>query len=436
MFSVRKWLNQAISDDAIAGKPSFKYKWLRSWVQLRHKLRRKLNRRCHGASTLPQNDDGDRLEVPSVLWSVPTELKEGVFHWLYLIGEQNTQKNLWITVDGGDKVDLCALAAADQIHSAETVQTAILVDVSKTVSVFWPLLHGLENSYPGFTEELARIVASLPLDGVLDGRRVRFLGRATQHALDEYYETTNPIRTLICDPLERIWERNTIPVEIANTASKMAGYSIIHGIRDSHDRCKVLDIIMISTPQLLRHVSNGGLAIMDDVYTLSVSGTGSSSIPGILLLHHCFLRTFSALFSMEFIGQQTTLHKVVVAALRIRRNLLIRYQRGYADLDYIPCASQSVRRPQTADQAPVISQAQIQMSIRKDNVEIAGMLQQIFQFKSVKQDIQAVPEEEAFSVLNLTHNILDRGLPENSILEHKKLFKQLARRLVNILADF
>jgi hypothetical protein len=66
--------------------------------------------------------------------------------------------------------------------------------------------------------------------------------------------------------------------------------AIIHGIRDSaqarkvyaiikilkqHDRCKVLDIIMISTPQLLRHVSNGGLAIMDDVYTLSVSGTGS-----------------------------------------------------------------------------------------------------------------------------------------------------------------
>jgi hypothetical protein len=45
------------------------------------------------------------------------------------------------------------------------------------------------------------------------------------------------------------------------------------------------------------------------------------------------------------------------------------------------------------------------MSIRKDNVEISGMLQQIFQFKSVKQDIQAVPEEEAFSVLNLTHNV-------------------------------
>ncbi|KAJ7700927.1 kinase-like domain-containing protein [Mycena olivaceomarginata] len=64
------------------------------------------------------------------------------------------------------------------------------------------------------------------------------------------------------------------------------------------------------------------------------------------------------------------------------------------------------------------------------------MLRGIFQFKSLKQDIQTVPKEEAFSVLNLTHNILDRGLPENGVTEDAKLLKRRALRLLAILADF
>ncbi|KAJ7827425.1 kinase-like domain-containing protein [Mycena leptocephala] len=63
------------------------------------------------------------------------------------------------------------------------------------------------------------------------------------------------------------------------------------------------------------------------------------------------------------------------------------------------------------------------------------MLQRLVQDKSYKHEIATVPEEEAFSVLNLTHHILNRGLPENTKIEDEKLFRRRAHRLLNILAD-
>ncbi|KAJ6467311.1 kinase-like domain-containing protein [Mycena sanguinolenta] len=85
---------------------------------------------------------------------------------------------------------------------------------------------------------------------------------------------------------------------------------------------------------------------------------------------------------------------------------------------------------------PVISQAEIQTAITQDGVRIARILQHIFQIESYKRDITVVPEVEAFSVLNLTHRILDHKLPTNDVIPDMDLFKRRARRLLNILADF
>ncbi|KAJ7700928.1 hypothetical protein B0H14DRAFT_763806 [Mycena olivaceomarginata] len=118
---------------------------------------------------------------------------------------------------------------------------------------------------------------------------------------------------MIRDLLERIREnRNTNACNFGGDCERQQhqymapAVVVIHGIHDStqasevygiikhltveqHDHRKALDIIVISTPQLLRHVSRGELAIMDLVHTLSVLGIGSivySGNPPALPLFH------------------------------------------------------------------------------------------------------------------------------------------------------
>jgi hypothetical protein len=127
-------------------------------------MRQKLRWRRHGAIALPADED-QQFEVRSVPWPVPTEFKEDVFHWTCLIGDRDTQKALWITADHADKVETCAHAAIEVLHSAETIRTAILIDAAKTNGIFWSLVHGLGTSYPAFSQELARMTEERP-DGL------------------------------------------------------------------------------------------------------------------------------------------------------------------------------------------------------------------------------------------------------------------------------
>jgi hypothetical protein len=100
----------------------------------------------------------------------------------------------------------------------------------------------------------------------------------------------------------------------------------------------------------------------------------------------------------------------------------------------------------------MISESDIQTWMKEDGVKIALVMELIFRLESYQTDIPTIPEDEAFSVLNLTHSvsggftrsfsvqlqiqILDRGLPENDVIDDEKVFKRRAHRLLNILADF
>lgn len=53
-------------------------------------------------------------------------------------------------------------------------------------------------------------------------------------------------------------------------------------------------------------------------------------------------------------------------------------------------------------------QSRITIAITKDDVEITVLLQRLVQDKSYKHEIPTVPEDEAFSVLNLTHHVSSR----------------------------
>jgi hypothetical protein len=139
-------------------KLTLKTKWLRFWAETFGLLRRR------GQIALP--DDDDQFEVPTVPWALPTEFNDNISHWSYLIASKSTQKALWITVTGNDKIDVCAYGAYHLLSSEESVRPAILVDVSKTESVFWPLLYSLGTALPDFREVLMCVDEEAELEGI------------------------------------------------------------------------------------------------------------------------------------------------------------------------------------------------------------------------------------------------------------------------------
>ncbi|KAJ6608649.1 kinase-like domain-containing protein [Mycena sp. CBHHK59/15] len=82
----------------------------------------------------------------------------------------------------------------------------------------------------------------------------------------------------------------------------------------------------------------------------------------------------------------------------------------------------------------VIRRSHIQKALIEDNVKIAGMLRKLFESNSYKKDIPTLPQDHTLAVLNLTHYILDRGLPANDVIKDYKMFSRRAHRLLNLLA--
>ncbi|KAJ7225189.1 kinase-like domain-containing protein [Mycena rebaudengoi] len=86
----------------------------------------------------------------------------------------------------------------------------------------------------------------------------------------------------------------------------------------------------------------------------------------------------------------------------------------------------------------VISTSQINGTIAEDDVKITETLQWLLESNAYKKDIPTLPQEHAVAVMNLTHYILDRGLPDNDMriinLGDSKLFFRRAHRLLNWLA--
>ncbi|KAJ7814160.1 kinase-like domain-containing protein [Mycena olivaceomarginata] len=64
----------------------------------------------------------------------------------------------------------------------------------------------------------------------------------------------------------------------------------------------------------------------------------------------------------------------------------------------------------------VIEQFQIDEEIRQDNIKVARLLRTLSSSPSLKADVTRIPREHSIAVLNLTHEILGRGLPTNSVI--------------------
>jgi hypothetical protein len=103
------------------------------------------------------------IQVPSRPSNLPTQVQEGVLHWSRLIGDTSTRKALWITADLSQNDDITYGLGAFQAPPAAEPTLAISVDVSTSLSVFWPLLHGLGTKWPEFNQQITAKVDEMRL---------------------------------------------------------------------------------------------------------------------------------------------------------------------------------------------------------------------------------------------------------------------------------
>ncbi|KAF7360884.1 hypothetical protein MSAN_01118100 [Mycena sanguinolenta] len=82
----------------------------------------------------------------------------------------------------------------------------------------------------------------------------------------------------------------------------------------------------------------------------------------------------------------------------------------------------------------VIERFQIDAEIRQDSIKIARLLQTVSSSSSLESDVTNIPREHSIAVLNLTREVLDHGLPKNSVIVDRKAFSQCAHRLLTSLS--
>ncbi|KAJ7266104.1 hypothetical protein C8J57DRAFT_1229511 [Mycena rebaudengoi] len=268
---------------------------------------------------------------------------------------------------------------------------AISIDVGNTGTVLCPMLYGIGTALPGFREELANVTRRRGVEALeTDWHRGIALEKQS------HYDGSQPSAQAV--EIYRILERLKV-----------------RGQRD----CTALDIVAISSPQLLHQAANYGVDLMKHgLFNLVLEGiysTGDSM--------SSTFRIWTELFELGATSSSTTSQIINDLTIPTMFNILHR-------------ALEDRKKMVTfLSELPVISQGKIRTAISQDSIRIAIILQQISEVESYKHDVGVVPEEEAFSVLNLTHEILDHKLPPNDVILDIDLFKRRAHRLVNILAD-
>ncbi|KAJ7913431.1 hypothetical protein B0H13DRAFT_2271150 [Mycena leptocephala] len=337
------------------------------------------------------------IQVPPRPSTLPTQVQEGVLHWSHLIGNSSTRKALWITADIRQSDGITDGLSAFQFLSAAEPTLTISVD-------------------------------------------------------DRH-------KALLFDPLEEIWNQSHTNFdsdpESQQCTEKPRVRVVIHGICSSHQAHQLynimkcchntsLDVVAISSPQILREVSTDEWDIMEYMHTLSVSETGI-----IYSGYSQILPRFNQnLFRLVLEGIYRSPDE---ASARLWAELFDRADSSVSEIPSPEDLSLSITTTfhllhEVAEyrklllkfllDLPSITQSRITIASTEDDVDITVILQRLVQNKSYKHEIPTIPKDEAFSVLNLTHKILDRGSPENTKIEDKKLFRRQAHRLLNILADF
>ncbi|KAJ6531027.1 hypothetical protein B0H19DRAFT_1190057 [Mycena capillaripes] len=402
------------------------------------------------------------------------DLSESVLHWSRM--STGSHKALWITANDNERCAEIADMVPELLSTGSGYAVGIsIVDVSQTHSVFWPLIRGLATVSTEYRVELG-IRPPLPMLSYFEGfplRPAAFKDGGKREVSPWLDDDNNEkiINRLLCSPLKTMYENlsvgsltsgstdeeNLLPTELPHITL------VVHGVWSAKqaeelyetlerlevglgDYYKSIRMLIITTPTLLRYVSDSDHAIMKRVCTLYVSDTGSVIYSGKFPSPPMF---YESLFLLLLDGIN-----------RVGGNEAERIRIKLAELDILSAGEladnddemgrstasifsrlykASVARSQILEllsKIQVITRAQINRRLVKDNIKIAEMLQRLLELNSYKQDIPSLPQEYTLAVMNLTNNMLEYGLPANAGFKDPKVFALRARHFLHWLAEY
>ncbi|KAF8147957.1 hypothetical protein K438DRAFT_457414 [Mycena galopus ATCC 62051] len=341
------------------------------------------------------------------------EFNENIIHWSQMFSDSHTVTESLSYTD------------SDSNHEPS------LVDVSKTDTVFWPLICALVAASPEYRAEI---------------------GREPPVPFAEYFQCfpvrptafRGDLRWDIPPWLDDGWDYKVVPLDAVLTRRKLISRRsggetivppelrritlIVHGVHNVEQADQLYEtierlkdfhpwigVVVITEPQLLRHLSHS-LVIMENLCTLYVAhGSDAGSIiysgrhPSPPMFYESLFLLLLDDIPYDRDEPQSTLADVA----------LLFDEPTYADDTTSFTASifsQLYKMFQVRQQIlellykfKVMSHARINKRLVKDNAKIAEMLQWLFERNSYKTDIPFLPREHVLAVMNLTSHVGERS---------------------------
>ncbi|KAF7373686.1 Kinase-like protein [Mycena sanguinolenta] len=385
---------------------------------------------------------------PSPSFNLP-ELKENIIHWSRTSSDSHTSKSLWITSNNNCAELACTVSEFLSFTASDSPPGTSLVDVSRTHTVFWPLIRGLVAASPEYRCEIGRH-PPVPFEDYFRSFPIRpttfgdgggwevwpWLGHGN-------YKTF--INQLLRVPLETVYKRltrqnlnsrrtdeeNILPSELPHITL------IVHGVRNMEqanqlyetidrlsDFCQWIGIVVITEPQLLLHLSDSARVIMENVCTMCLPDIGpiiySGKYPSPPMFYESlFLPLLGGIHcggDNEPLRRQSTLADAALLFDELTDTCDDDTTNLTASIFSLLFKASVVRNRiiELLFKFQVMKRAHIDMRLTKDNTKIADMLQRLFECDSYKKDIPFLPQEHVLAVMNLTSHITRHGVSNNT----------------------
>ncbi|KAJ6459024.1 hypothetical protein C8R45DRAFT_1081570 [Mycena sanguinolenta] len=477
--SIITCLGFVVTADSASDEPVRKSIFVRIFARLKFLL----GRRSTGPIALPPDNEPvlelgrPRVAAADSTWNPPPELSKNITQWAQLATEWDTHKTLWITADSEERRSEIARVASRLFSSDPAADPSkdhvILVDVSQTHSVFWPLVRGMAEASPEYLQDLIEFPPDILSFHFPWYAYRRFVSPPRVSTWSYYEDTKELIRDLFIRPVNRIHRelkegkrkkgdqdkrREDSDVELAvQSAPEMTRTTlIVHGLRNNEQsdeiwdladqlkdklksRFKAIGLVIVSEPALLYYNSKDDRHFLDYFCAMHVAESGFISYSGVnptppVLCENLFLLWVDGIHRVG--GSQT--EKMWGKVLKLSLDAGTQEEKPesstatIAEELYNGVQDRKIILKRLSD-IPLIKRSQIIKNQGQDNIKFANKLQQLFEL-NYRREIATVPREHAIGVLNLTHDLLDVGLPDNDVIPDIQVFFRRAHRLLNLLA--
>ncbi|KAF8128478.1 hypothetical protein K438DRAFT_908122 [Mycena galopus ATCC 62051] len=373
---------------------------------------------------------------------LPHAVGAAILGWEENSRAQRTRKAMWCVVNDGEDSTAFAENVGRLLSGSHIGSGVSLVDVSKTHSIFWPFIYGVVTASPAYRQEYAintpkaftDSYKDLPLSGI-------------------YTDSAEIVQSLISEPLVRIQRLHHTPMEsmpkvmvvVHGVSTTVHATELMAAIRDV-DRylpgiMKFLDIVIVSHSSFFESTAQNFPKIMQNICVLHILEPRTN--PCMFIYSADTMdpsKLCENLFSLLLDGMYRTGGDQAKTIMTKLLPLVPSPGTTAADpsTEGVFCALYAVatHRDQLLSclaGLTVIKQAQIDEKIREDNLKIAEVLDTLFTSTSIKRDLARVPPEHSLAVLNLTHQVIDRGLPRH-VAADWKAFTLRAHRFLGSLA--